>query len=249
MPFVAPPRRVVTGLAVSMALCAATAAGLTGKTGHSARNYTGDSHLTPADEDRCVREFEHASRLAIAREYSVPNERRRQGAAWVFVVHNDLDTETRVHFVRWYPPPADVPPAQVHRIVTVNGWAMPRLALLDVNGDGREEVIIRVSGVSYSRIVIVDFNRPQGREILLDDMEAPASWRSDFADLDRDGKCEIIRWVKGSKLSDRTDDGRKWAAFKDAKTAYMIYHLREGKYRFFRVTTSYPIVGQPAASL
>jgi len=241
----------ITWLAV-MGLALGTAFIMGAAESHNPFQHHGGSLSAALPEgEKHVKEFEHARRLLAAREYSPASEKgqRRQGAAWVFVVAADLDTETQVHFVRWYPPPADVPPAPIHKIVTLDGWAMPCLALLDIDGSGNRKVIVRVSGVSYSRIAIIDFARTQGTEIVLDDMEAPASWRSDFADLDKDGRYEMIRWVNGRKLVEDRRDGWKWRSLRNYRSVYMIYHLRHGQYRLARATARYPVAGRPVVSL
>jgi len=182
--------------------------------------------------------FEAARRLVVAERYWSRVVDREDEGAWVFVVADDMDGQAEVHFVKWSAE-AGGSVVSEHREVRLDGLATTKLRLIDMNGDRQPEVIVRVAGGSYSRTVIISFEATKGQEILFDDTEWPPAFRTDFSDLDGDGKCEMIRQIEGSKFALR-GDSRKWASVSHCKQAYMIYRLRHGRYGLAKVTCEKP---------
>jgi hypothetical protein len=186
-----------------------------------------------------VREFERARTVVAAAPYPGPTPQGIREPAEVYVVKNRLTLCTEVWMVEVTPP--DQPySVSGQRVVEGPGVPTGHLLLLDLNGDGRREVIYGVAGVNCVTTAILDFEelpanewfgQPEGKEWRVEAVGGPgAPWVVKFGDLDADGEYEMIALVSGYDLR-KCDDAHKWPAFKDDETAYFIYHLEDGEYR------------------
>jgi len=233
--------------ATSIILAVSLVAGLSGV---GLGFYLGRAHpisSRPADAQSYVERFEMLRPVLVALPYpaAVTDDDISDAAVFVVSVDPDLGHETEVHLVTWYSEPLRDFLCE-HRKVVLGGTATDDVALTDVDADGSPEVIVAVGGVSSSRTVVIDFARPRGEEVVLNDDEYPLGGiRTDFLDLDGDGKCEMIKEIWGRKLALR-EDSWKWQRLKGDEKAYMIYRLRQGKYVLTEVTYEEPkpLMGQ-----
>lgn len=157
----------------------------------------------------------------------------------MYVVARDLDSQTEVHMVQWEPKDFYVLPPVCHRVVTVDGVAVGSLLLLDTDGDGHTEAIIEVAGADNAHVVILDFSRPKGKEIMHVHSDWPPEIQTQFADLDGDERCEMIKVVPASRLR---DIGQNLGSQSPGPggVAYMVYRLHRNTYELDRVSAQRP---------
>lgn len=146
-----------------------------------------------ADEDLRARveRFVEPPIVVAARVYRPESPEHPKGPTDVYLVANPADMEFELHGIYWYGP-GDAPTGTAwHREWTLGIGGHFGLVLLDVDGDGREEVMTTSPGANIWRPTIIDLFADEAvwKGKGLPSTKSPW-WK--FADLDDDGDYEAI---------------------------------------------------------
>ena len=173
-----------------------------------------------------MRKLEHPVHVMAARRYVREGPQSPTGPTDVYVVWNPVDFRREVHMVAWY---AGYDTVAEHRIVPLSPANVNDLVLLDIDGDGRREVITLDAGINTPYVVILDFGRAQGEETVLEGLPGPRAEEWKFVDLDADGRYECVARTRGRYLS-RHDDANQFPVLTEDERAYLIYHWAGHEY-------------------
>lgn len=204
---------------------------------------------SPADQSAQSRD-ESSELAAYVRAF---NRRRgivaaaKYGAfSCAYVVSNGFDW--KVHLIQWGERPDgslraiggmfEDPAAVVNEMIVTTDQCVPlpglgteELDLIDLNGNGRREVVLLVGHADGWSKAVIDFAQPQGRELLFDSADCPhltEPWTS-FMDMDDDGKYEMIRRVSRPWLvTDLIEEATKVSddtGLENCKEVYLVYRL------------------------
>lgn len=203
----------------------------------------------PAVEDDAglrqrVGRFLQTRKILAARNYAPEGPGNPKGPIDVYAVWNPADVRTQLHAVHWMGP-SDRPSEVVdHLIYTAHLATCSELVFLDVDGDGRREVVTIFPGANVCRPAILDLTGPAAPETKDAGLEPwPSLWWK-LADLEGDGRYEAVTQVGGQAVR-RLPDALDWPEFAAAEGAYLVYALRGHRWHLDSVLREDPT--QPPA--
>ena len=191
-----------------------------------------------ADLHARVNRFLEPPVIKAARVYAPEGPESPKGPTDVYLVWDPGDVRSQLHGIEWFDPPGNPSEVGLHRIYPLSLGGCDGLVFLDVDGDGRREVITSQPGVNQWTVAIVDLFAPDGA--VSKDQGLPLTksewWK--FADLDKDGVYEAITagpaWdVEG--LTERSANQRR---------VFAVYSLCNGRWSLASVHDSDPTVGR-----
>ncbi len=140
-----------------------------------------------------------------------------KGPIDVYLVYNHADMRSQLHGIMWFGP--DDNPSEVgsHLIYSLHLGNCYGLMFLDVDGDGRREVITTSPGADQYSLAIVDLFAPGGPDRKSGGLPFTNSEWWKFADLDDDGVYEAITegpaWDVKNEVRDGENEQRVFAVY------------------------------------
>ena len=195
---------------------------------------------TEGDPDlrRRLSRFLERPKVMAARMYA------REGPGWpkgptdVYLVWDPGDVRSQLHGIKWIGPPGNPSEAGIHRVFALHLGGCHGLVFVDVDGDGRREVITSSPGADQWTVAIVDLFAPDGA--IRKDKGLPFTndewWK--FADLDNDGVYEAITAGPAWDVENLERDGT------NEQQVFAVYSFSEGEWALSTVQDADPTVGR-----
>jgi hypothetical protein len=178
---------------------------------------------------------QRAPRVLAARSCAPRNS--DEGNVDVFLVWDALESRREVWRVVWDLTLHGGPYARSKTVVGLDPALVIALSVVDLDGDGAEEVITLEAGANLHFPVLVDFETARTRELLPREhgMCQAREWR--FANLDEDAAMECIAAVPAQYCYPPDDDRRVSLR---GETRWLVYDMQDGKYQLSRIDTRDP---------
>lgn len=185
-----------------------------------------------------VMRFREQPEVIAARVYRPEGPEWPKGPTDVYLVGNRTDMQSELHGIYWYSPVDDPDGTACHERWALGAGGSHGLTLLDVDGDGRREVITSMAGVNTWGVAIVDLFAPDGAVGKYEGLPFTQNDWWKFADLDDDGIYEAVTvgpaWVVRGMEPDETKEQRVFA----------VYSFSEGEWSLSDVLEDDPTLAQ-----